>query len=62
MHPTHTSGDPQPEIFAYEDFRRLASDESVVAIGECGLDYFRVDKELKGKEEEVFLEHRTTRE
>ncbi len=56
MHPTHTSGE-HAEIFAYEDFYRLASDAKVVAIGECGLDYFRVDKELKEKEEVVFLEH-----
>lgn len=56
MHPTHTSGE-HAEIFEYEDFRRLASDAKVVAIGECGLDYFRVDKGLKEKEEEIFMEH-----
>ncbi len=56
MHPTHTSGE-HAEIFAYEDFRTHAGHEKVVAIGECGLDYFRVDKEMKAEEEKVFLEH-----
>ncbi len=56
MHPTHTSGE-HAETFVYEDFRTLARNEKVVAVGECGLDYFRVDKEMKAEEEAVFLEH-----
>lgn len=56
MHPTHTAGE-HAEIFEYADFLSRAYDEKVVAIGECGLDYFRVDKEMKAEEEAVFLEH-----
>ena len=54
MHPTHTSGE-HAENFVYENFHTLAGDEKVVAIGECGLDYFRVEKSTKAKQEEVFL-------
>lgn len=49
-----------PEKFDIEKLRQLAKDPKVVAIGECGLDYFRLDKETlrqaQGKQKEVFLE------
>ncbi len=54
IHPTHTTGD-EPEPLIYEDYKALASDPKVVAIGECGLDYFRVEKNTKGKQEEIFV-------
>ena len=54
IHPTHTTGD-EPEPFVYEDFKALASDPKVVAIGECGLDYFRVSKDSKRLQEETFI-------
>ena len=54
IHPTHTTGD-EPEPFVCEDFRVLASDPKVVAIGECGLDYFRVSKDSKRLQEETFI-------
>jgi len=36
LHPTES------ETFDYEKFKKLASDPKVVAIGECGLDYFHL--------------------
>ncbi len=67
LHPIHTSqGDRFDEDsgktlktkdreFSVEDFRSLASSEKVVAIGECGLDYFHVtDEDEKKKEREQF--------
>ncbi|MDO8430205.1 MAG: TatD family hydrolase [bacterium] len=51
-----------PEKFDIEILRKLALDKKVVAIGECGLDYFRLtdDKEqqitTKKLQQQVFLE------
>ncbi len=38
MHPTDTK-----DFFEISKFEKLASDERVVSIGECGLDYFRTN-------------------
>jgi TatD DNase family protein len=35
----------------------MAEDEKVVAIGECGLDYFRLTEETKALQQKVFKEH-----
>ncbi|MGC9610790.1 MAG: TatD family hydrolase [Minisyncoccia bacterium] len=45
------------EIFDYEYYKKLALDSKVIALGECGLDYFRVEnKEAKEKQKTAFLE------
>jgi TatD DNase family protein len=47
----HPNDNPE-EVFEYEKYVALAKQPKVVAIGECGLDYFR----LKGSEEDKIRE------
>lgn len=44
------------EVFDKEAYRKLLKDSKVVAIGECGLDYYRMDEESIEKQKEAFLE------
>jgi TatD DNase family protein len=67
LHPTHThegahhdshevAADTGVEVFDWDVFLALAKDSKVVAIGECGLDYFHVkDEESKKKQKEAFV-------
>lgn len=52
IHPNHTK-----ETFDLSILEKLAHDQKVVAIGECGLDYFRSEPEDFERQREVFLEH-----
>jgi len=54
LHP----GEVLVEEFNYEEMLALAKEKKVVAIGECGLDYFREnDEEFKIKQKEIFHLH-----
>lgn len=54
VHPT----DVLESSFDYERFLELAKHPRVVAIGECGFDYFRdQSEELKSKQKEIFEAH-----
>lgn len=54
LHPT----DNDKEEFDYEKYLDLARKPAVVAIGECGLDYFRdAQPETKERQKNLFLKH-----
>jgi TatD DNase family protein len=55
-HPNHTG------VFQEEKIRELLTHPRVVAVGECGLDYFRpseVNEEVTTKQKELFKKHIT---
>jgi len=61
LHPVRASGESVSdkedtiESFDASVYKELAKNKSVVAIGECGFDYYRVEKDTKEKQEEAFI-------
>ena len=43
------------EVFDYDTYKTLAQDSRVVAIGECGLDYFHTTPESEAAQREAFV-------
>lgn len=48
-HDKNEQHEDKPEVFDIEEYRKLGRNKKVVAIGECGLDYFRLQESNKAK-------------
>ncbi len=45
------------EMFDAAEYEKLARSRKVIAIGECGLDYFRLEENTKKTQRETFIQH-----
>lgn len=45
------------EVFDIEAYKTLGVSKKVIAVGECGLDYYRVDESTKDVQTKIFIEH-----
>lgn len=52
IHPTHTK-----DVVDFSILEKLAKQTKVVAIGECGLDYFRGEETEFEKQKKIFIKH-----
>ena len=70
LHPVHTSksyhdtkelGDEgkaftsRGEVFDFELYKKLGENPKVIAVGECGLDYYRLEEDTKKVQQEAFV-------
>ncbi len=71
LHPIHTSKSyhdekelgeggkeftSRGEVFDFAAYEELGKSPRVIAVGECGLDYYRADESTKGAQKKMFIE------